>query len=156
MTGPRLAAYGWWAAVGIVLLYVDLAVQRLPARLSYAAVAGFLALLSIDAQLAHAWHPWLRSVLGALVAAAVLATCALVMPRLVHWGDVRYALAIGAAAAFVGWLALYTAAFLSTLLAAVVGGGMIVARRATLATQVPQAPFLYAGTLLTLVLLRLG
>ena len=156
MSGLRLAAYAWWAALGIVLLFVDLAVQRLPARLSYAAVAGFLALLNIDAQVAHAWQPWIRSVLGALVAATVLAVCALAMPSLVHWGDVRYALAVGAAAAFVGWLGLYAAAFLSTLIAAVVGGGLVLARRATLATHLPQGPFLYAGTLVTVALLLVG
>ncbi len=35
MRGLPLIAYGWWAAVGIVLAFVDLAVQRLPARLMF-------------------------------------------------------------------------------------------------------------------------
>lgn len=154
LTGLRLAAYGWWAAISIALLFVDLAVQRLPARLSYAAVAGFLALLSIDAFVQGAWYPWTRSVLGALIAASVLTVCAMALPRLVHWGDVRYALPVGAAATFAGWLGLYAAAFLSTLAAAIVGSFLIVTRRATMATHLPQAPFLFAGTLLTVVLLR--
>src|SRR4051794_17952613 len=37
LRGLPLIAYGWWAALGVVLAFVDLAVQRLPARLSYAA-----------------------------------------------------------------------------------------------------------------------
>jgi leader peptidase (prepilin peptidase)/N-methyltransferase len=155
LTGLRLAAYVWWAAFSIVLLFVDLAVQRLPARLSYAAVTGFVALLSIDALVQDAWQPWTRSVLGALIAAFVLAACAMALPRLVHWGDVRYALAVGAAAAFVGWLGLYAAMFISTFIAAIVGGFLILTRRATMATHLPQGPFLFAGTLVTVVLLSL-
>jgi leader peptidase (prepilin peptidase)/N-methyltransferase len=154
-SGLRLAAYGWWAALGLVLLFVDLAVQRLPARLSYMAVAGFLTLLSIDALVDGAWHAWVRSVCGALVAASLLAVCASAMPGLVHWGDVRYALAIGAAAAYTGWLNLYLAALASTLMASAVGGALVVARRATLATHLPQGPFLFAGTLVAVTLLSL-
>ncbi len=153
LTGLRLTAYGWWAAFGVILLFVDIAVQRLPARLSYAAAAGLLGLLLIDGLVSHAWQSWLRAVLGALVAAAVLAVCALALPALVHWGDVRYALAVGAAAAWVGWLALYAAAFLATLAAALVGVGLIAVSRARLNTHLAQGPFLYSGTLLAVVLL---
>jgi leader peptidase (prepilin peptidase)/N-methyltransferase len=153
MTGLRLAAYGWWAAFGIVQLFVDVAVQRLPARLSYAAAGGLLGLLLMDGLVGHAWQPWLRAVLGGAVAGAVLAVCALALPALVHWGDVRYALAAGAAAAWVGWLALYAAGFLATLAAALVGLCLIAARRAKLGTHLPQGPFLYCGTLVAVVLL---
>lgn len=153
LAGVRLAAYGWWAAFSIAQLFIDLAVQRLPVRLSYAAVTGFLAFLSLDALIHDEWHAWIRSILGGLMAASVLAACAVAFPRLVHWGDVRYALAIGAAAAFVGWLGLYAAAFASTLITAVTGGFLIMTRQATLATQLPQGPFMFAGTLLIVVAL---
>jgi leader peptidase (prepilin peptidase) / N-methyltransferase len=153
VTGFRLAAYAWWAALGIVLAFVDLAVQRLPARLSYAALAGYMFLLGIDAQLHQSWTGWLRAALGGATAGSVLAACAMAVPRLVRWGDVRFVLAIGAASAFVGWLGLYAVAFLSTLLASIVGVGLIVARRATLATHLPQGPFLYVGTLVAVVVL---
>ena len=152
MRGLPLIAYGWWAAVGVVLAFVDLAVQRLPARLSYAATGGLLALLLTDALVTHTWQPWIRSVLGALTAAAIVALCALAVPALVHWGDVRYALAVGAAAAWTGWLTLYTAAFLATLAGALVGVGLILAGRAKLTTHLPQGPFLYGGTLLAVLL----
>lgn len=155
LTGLRLAAYCWWTAVSIALVFVDLAVQRLPARLSYAAVTGFLALLGTDALVHGSWGPWIRAGLGGLIAASVLAVCATALPRLVHWGDVRYALAAGAAAAYVGWMGLYAAAFISTLVAAVVGGYMIMNRRATMATQLPQGPFMFAGTLITVALVMM-
>jgi leader peptidase (prepilin peptidase)/N-methyltransferase len=125
----RLAAYIWWAAFSVILTFVDLAVQRLPARLSYGAAGGLLVLLLADAQVTHTRRPWIRSVLGASTAAAVVAACALLMPRLVHWGDVRYAFAVGAAAAWIGWLTLYAAAFLATLTGSAVGIGLVLARR---------------------------
>jgi len=156
MRGLPLIAYGWWAAVGIVLAFVDLAVQRLPARLSYAAAGGLIAVLLANALRTHDWQPWVRSILGALITAAVVAVCALVMPALVHWGDVRYALAVGAAAAWPGWLTLYTAAFLATLSAALVGVGLIVSGRAKLTTHLAQGPFWFAGTTLALLLLHVG
>ncbi len=153
LTGLRLAAYGWWAAFGVILLFVDLTVQRLPARLSYAAAVGLLSLLLGDALVSQSWQPWLRAILGAIVAASALAVSALALPAWVHWGDVRYAVAVGAAATWVGWIALYAAAFLATLAAAIVGVGLIAARRAELKTHLPQGPYLYAGTLLSVVLL---
>jgi leader peptidase (prepilin peptidase)/N-methyltransferase len=140
LRGLPLLAYAWWAAVGIVLAFVDLAVQRLPARLSYSAVGGLLAGLLAAAVRSDAWQPWVRSCIGALVTAAVVAVCALAVPAMVHWGDVRFALAIGAAAAWAGWLTLYAAAFLATLSAAAVGLGLVLLRRANLTSQLAQGP----------------
>jgi leader peptidase (prepilin peptidase)/N-methyltransferase len=153
LRGLPLLAYAWWAAVGIVLAFVDLSVQRLPARLSYTAAAGLIVVLLANAVITGAWQPWVRSLVGALITAAVVALCALAMPRLVHWGDVRYALAVGAAAAWPGWLTLYAAAFLSTLSAALVGVGLVVSCKATVKTHLAQGPFWLAGTILALLLL---
>jgi leader peptidase (prepilin peptidase)/N-methyltransferase len=155
LRGLPLIAYGWWAAVGVVLAFVDLAVQRLPTRLSYAAAGGLVVVLLAEALRTDDWQPWVRSVLGALITAAALAVCAVLMPALVHWGDVRYSLAVGAAAAWAGWLTLYAAAFLAMLSAALVGVGLVVSGRAKLTTHLAQGPFWYAGTLAALLLLHL-
>ena len=156
LRGLPLLAYAWWAAVGVVLAFVDLAVQRLPARLSYTAAGGLIAVLLGHAVITHDWQPWVRSIVGALITATLVAVCALLMPALVHWGDVRYALAVGAAAAWQGWLTLYAAAFLATLSAALVGVGLILSGRAKLTTHLAQGPFWFAGTILALLLLHAG
>ncbi len=153
LRGLPLVGYLWWAGFGVVLAFVDVAVRRLPVRLSYATAGGFAVLLAVDAVHRGSWQPWLRCVLGALVAVTVVGGCALVWPALVHWGDARYALAVGAGAAWVGWLALYVAAFLATLGAALVGVALVVTRRAGVKYQLPQGPFWYVGTLLAVVLL---
>ncbi|WP_327009742.1 hypothetical protein OHA72_22435 [Dactylosporangium sp. NBC_01737] len=148
-----LVAFGWWAAIGTVLMFVDVAAQRLPTRLCYLAVGGLGLLLVGHAIATHVWEPWLRLVLGALGSAAVVAACALAVPATVRWGDVRFALAIGGATAWAGWLALYTTAVLATLAAAVVGLGLVAARRATIKTHLPQGPFWYAAALVAVALI---
>ena len=153
LRGVPLVAYGWWASLSVALLFIDLAVQRLPARLSHTATVGLLAGLLMDAQVHDGWDSWIRAVLGALVAGGLLAVWALLRPALVGWGDVRFALAIGAATTWVSWLALYTAAFLSSLAAALVGAHWIITRRANLTTPLPQGPFLYAGAISSVLLL---
>jgi leader peptidase (prepilin peptidase)/N-methyltransferase len=153
LTWLPLAAYLCWAATGVVLAFVDLAVQRLPTRLSYTAAFGLLLPLLAHAQLSHDWQPWIRAALGSLITAAVTAAGTLTMPTMVHWGDVRYALAVGAAAAWAGWLALYVGIFLATLMAALVGLALLALRRASLTTQLPLGPFLYTGTLVAVMLL---
>jgi leader peptidase (prepilin peptidase)/N-methyltransferase len=152
MRDSTLVAFGWWAAIGTVLMFVDLAVQRLPARLCYLAVGGQGVVLLGQAVATDMWGPWLRLVLGALGSAALIAACSLAAPATVRWGDVRFALAVGGAAAWVGWLALYATAMLAMLMAAVAGIGLIAARRATLRSHLPQGPFWYSAALIVIVL----
>jgi leader peptidase (prepilin peptidase) / N-methyltransferase len=148
MSGMRdltLVAFGWWSAVGTVLTFVDLAVQRLPARLCFLAAGGLGLLLLGQAAATHGLEPWLRLVLGGLGSAAVVAICSMAAPAAVRWGDVRFALAVGGAAAWVGWLALYATALLATAATAAVGIGLVAARRATRKTHLPQGPFWYSA-----------
>jgi leader peptidase (prepilin peptidase)/N-methyltransferase len=152
MRDLTLVAFGWWAAIGTALMFVDLAVQRLPARLCYLAGGGQGVALLGQAVATDVWQPWWRLVVGALGSAAVVAVCSLVAPATVRWGDVRFALAIGGAAAWAGWLVLYATAILAMFTPAVVGIGLIAARRATLKTHLPQGPFWYSAALITVAL----
>jgi leader peptidase (prepilin peptidase) / N-methyltransferase len=156
MSGMRdltLVAFGLWSAVGTVLMFVDLAVQRLPARLCYLAAGGLGALLLGQAAATQAFEPWLRLVLGGLGSAAVVAVCSLAAPTAVRWGDVRFALAVGGAAAWAGWIALYAMALLATGATAAVGIGLVAARQATRKTHLPQGPFWYSAALIAVTLI---
>jgi len=152
LRGLPLIAYLWWAAFGIVLSFVDLAVQRLPTRLCYPAAAGFLAVMLLHAWSTSDWRPWIRSILGALLLYGVLAACALARPSLIGWGDVRYSLAIGAAATWPGWLFLYIAALLATAGASVTGASLIAAQKVRMTSRLPNGPFLCLGALSAIVL----
>jgi leader peptidase (prepilin peptidase)/N-methyltransferase len=152
LPGWAVPAYSWWAAIGVVLAFVDIAVHRLPNRLTWAASGGFLMLAGLAA-----WHgyagAWVRAAGAAVVLGCVLAVCVLAWPRSVGLGDVKYALAVGAAAGWVSWFAVYAAVFAATFLGALVSIGLLATRRASRRSYVAMGPFLFAGALLAVFLL---
>lgn len=95
-TGWALAAYAWWAATMIVLVFVDLAALLLPLRISVASAAGFLGLLAA----AGDHHAWLRAAVAAVTLAALLAVLAVIARGQLGWGDVAVAVPLAAA---LGW-----------------------------------------------------
>ena len=114
-----IPAYAWWAAIGTALCFIDIAAHRLPDRLTWPAAGGFLLLAGLAAP--HGYSgAWLRSGLSAVQLTVVLGTCALLWPRGLGRGDVKYGAAIGAAAGWTSWLAVYAAIVTATLLGALV------------------------------------
>jgi leader peptidase (prepilin peptidase)/N-methyltransferase len=146
------AAYGWWAACGLVLAVTDVAVHRLPRPVAFAATAGLLLLLGPAGLLGHG-AAWVRAAEAALAVAALLVPLAL-LPSGVGGGDVTAGLMVGAAAGWISWFAVVASLFAAFLLVAVCGLVLIVAGRATHRTPMPLGPALLAGTLLVVVMLR--
>jgi leader peptidase (prepilin peptidase)/N-methyltransferase len=158
MTVPlaELPAYGWWAGCAIALGFVDAAVHRLPDRLTLPAAAGFLLLIAPVAVLGDRTGDLLRAGLAAAALTVALAIVAMISKSWLGFGDVKYGLAIGAATGWIGWFALLTGLFFASFGAALYGIGLIIARRATLKTHIPQGPFLAAGALLVVLMVGLG
>jgi leader peptidase (prepilin peptidase)/N-methyltransferase len=149
-------AYMWWALLGVVLVFVDLAVQRLPDRLTWAAVVGFLVLAAPAAGQGYSGQ-WLRAVEAATVLAGLLGSCAVIRPAWIGRGDVKYSAAVAAAAGWLSWFAVYAAMFVAALIAALLGIGLMIAGRASRRSRLPFGPFLFAGVMLVLVILaRVG
>jgi leader peptidase (prepilin peptidase)/N-methyltransferase len=146
------AAYGWWAACGVVLAATDVAVHRLPRPVAFAAAAGLLLVLGPPGLVGHG-TAWLRAIEAALAITAVLVLLAL-LPTGLGGGDVTAGLAVGAAAGWISWFAAVAALFAAFLLVAICGLVLIVAGRATSRTPMPLGPALLAGTLLVIVVLR--
>jgi leader peptidase (prepilin peptidase)/N-methyltransferase len=71
-------------------------------------------------------------------------------------GDVKLAASLGTALAWLGWGALIAGALAGFVFGAGYGATLLVARRASRATQVPFGPFLIAGTFLVLLIAGLG
>ncbi|XVU24281.1 prepilin peptidase [Actinoplanes sp. CA-054009] len=149
-----IPAYAWWAAIGTALLFIDIAVHRLPDRLTWPAAGGFLLLAGLAAPHGHS-EAWLRSGLSAVLLTVILGTCALLWPRGLGRGDVKYGAAIGAAAGWTSWLAVYSAIVVATLLGALAGIVLVIARQASRRTQLPFGPFLFLGTVLVVALVNL-
>src|SRR6266508_74974 len=147
-------AYAWWTTIGVALAFIDVAVRRLPDRLTWTAAGGFLALAA-----PAVWHgygsAWLRAAGSAALLTVVIGLCAWAWPALIKHGDVKYGAAIGGAAGWVSWFSLYAAVFTATFLGALVGIGLIATGRASRGSHLPFGPFLLTGTLLVVVLTRL-
>lgn len=150
LTG-ELPAYLYFAAVGVALALIDLDTRRLPNVIvlpSYV-VAGLLLLLPaiVDGR----WNDYLNAWLGALALFAFYFLLAFVYPAGMGFGDVKLAGVLGLYLGWLGWGPLIVGAFLGFLLGALVGGGLMLAKRAGRKTAIPFGPFMIAGALIAVV-----
>jgi leader peptidase (prepilin peptidase)/N-methyltransferase len=141
----ELPAYLYLAAVAIALALIDLDVKRLPDAIVQPSWMVGLALL-VPAMIAqNRWDAGARAVLGA-IALWSLYFLLLVLSRFrMGWGDVKLALLLGLYLGWLGWRSLAVGSFAAFLLGGLVGGVLLVARRATGKTAVPYGPFMLAG-----------
>jgi leader peptidase (prepilin peptidase)/N-methyltransferase len=151
--GPQwdLPAFLYLGAIGVALALIDLDVKRLPNAIvlpSYA-VAAFLLLL--PAVIEGEWSAYLRALIGMAALFAFYFVLALIYPAGMGFGDVKLAGLLGLYLGWLGWGELVVGAFLGFLLGGVVGGGLMLARRATRKSAIPFGPFMIAGALLAIV-----
>ncbi|RKN24155.1 prepilin peptidase [Micromonospora musae] len=156
LLGPpvaELAAVAWWLGWVLPLCFIDLAVHRLPDRLTWPAAAGVGLLLGLAALTGAGAGPWLRAVLGgAGLALFFAATTLLLGARGFGLGDAKLALGAGALLAWHGWPVLVAGLLLALGLSALVSLGLLAARRARWSSHLPFGPFLVLGTLAALLL----
>jgi len=152
LTGSRsaveLPAYAWFAALGLLLAFIDAAVHRLPNLLTAAWVAGTLGGLILPAALESRWDDWLRALVGGIALTVAFGLVALVRSRAVGWGDVKAAATAGVALAWLGWGAILQGLMLTFALAFGYTVVLLVRGRAGRATRIPLGPFLVAGVLI--------
>lgn len=139
--GFVLAGYAWWTAALIVLAFVDLAVMRLPHRITAAATAGFLGLLALGSP-AGAW--W-RAVAAGLAVAGFFAVLAVVSRGQLGWGDVTLAVPLAAALGWHSWTAVYAGVLLGLGTAALTAITLRRLGRLAPGTWLPLGPFLIAA-----------
>lgn len=150
--GGALPALIWWLGWTIPAILVDLAVHRLPDRLTVPAAAGTWLLLGVAALDADPGH-WLRAVLGGSGLALFFASTAVLLGRRgFGLGDAKLALSVGALLGWYGWPVLLFGLVLTFGLSAVVSLGLLVTRRANWSTHLPFGPFLLLGTTAALLL----
>jgi leader peptidase (prepilin peptidase)/N-methyltransferase len=140
-TGWELAAYGWWAIGMVVLAFVDLAVLRLPHRLTAATTTGLLVLQAAEADSTA----WWRTVTAGAVLAGFFTVLAMLWRGQLGWGDVTLAVPVAAALGWHGWTALYTGCLLGLGAAAVTAIAMRKTGTLRAGGHLPLGPFLIAG-----------
>jgi leader peptidase (prepilin peptidase) / N-methyltransferase len=139
------------AAALLAVALIDLEHYIVPNRIVFPVLAMTVPLLGAAAVLDGTLRPLLTALAGAVFASGALLVVALINPRGMGMGDVKLALVLGL---HLGWLGLDHVAlglFLGFLLGAVGGLLLIALGVKSRKDHVPFAPFLAAGTLLTVL-----
>lgn len=145
------AAVGVWGAVGVALAFIDLAVHRLPFRLTVPAGAAALALLGVAALTGGGDEAWVRAALAGAGCGLAFALVTLVFgARAFGLGDAGLALGAGVLLGWLGWGAVVVGLFLAFLGSGLVALTLLVTGRASRRDALPFGPYLAGGTLLTL------
>ncbi|WP_448619707.1 prepilin peptidase [Geodermatophilus sp. URMC 65] len=149
---PGTVALAWAGVAGVVLAQVDLAVHRLPDRVTVPAYAAVATALLVDAVALGTWAALLRAGLAG-AAAFGLAACATVLsPRGLGFGDVKLLGLLGLVLGWVGWGALLAGVFLGLVAGAAASVTLVATGRAGWRTALPFGPPLLVGAVLALAL----
>jgi leader peptidase (prepilin peptidase)/N-methyltransferase len=148
---PGVLAFGFLGALGVALGAIDIAVHRLPDRLTLPAYPVLIALLAVAAAIGHDAGALVRALLGGVVLAAVYLVLALLRPGQLGGGDIKLAGLAGLALGWLGWPTLITGAALGFVLSAVASLALLAARRISLRSAICFGPFLLGGALLAVV-----
>ncbi len=148
---PAVAAFGYLAVIGVALTQIDIAVQRLPDRLTLPAYPALLILLAVAAAMGQDWSAFARAVLGGLAAVAGYLLLSVVSRGQLGGGDIKLAGLIGLVLGWLGWHTLAAGAVAGFLLAAVVSTVLLAARRISRQSRVSFGPYLLCGALIAML-----
>ncbi|HET6985035.1 MAG TPA: prepilin peptidase [Kribbella sp.] len=148
---PDAAPFAFIGALGVALAAIDIAVQRLPNRLTLLLYPGLIALFGLAT--AVAGHPsyLLRALLGGLVLGGGYFVLALLSRGQLGGGDVKLAGGIGIALGWLGWPTLLVGASLGFVLMGVVSLVLLIAGRITLQHSISFGPFMLGGALVAIL-----
>lgn len=148
---PEVLAFCFLGAVGVALAAIDIAVQRLPDRLTLPAYPMLIILLVIPAVMDHGGAALERALLGGAALAGAFLLLALLRPGQLGGGDVKLAGLAGLALAWLGWPTLLLGASLAFFFFALTSVAMLAARRITLRGAMCFGPFLIGGALMAIL-----
>ena len=147
----QLPAYLYLGAVGVALAFIDLDTKRLPDKLTLPSYAVALVLLGVAAGVDGTWDFLLRAVLGGLALGAFYFLLWFVYPSGMGFGDVKFSGVLGIYLGWISWATVALGAFTGFLLGGLVGGFMLVTKRATRKTGIPFGPFMILGALVAIL-----
>lgn len=147
-----LPAYLLFGLVTAALVATDVEAKLIPNRILYPATAAFAVLLSGGALLTDRAGDLLRAALGGLGFFTVLLIIALVARGGFGFGDVKLAVLLGAATAFVSWRVLAATGVFTALLGGLPAIVLLISRRARRDTELPYGPAMIFGSWLALVI----
>jgi leader peptidase (prepilin peptidase) / N-methyltransferase len=131
---PDAAAFVFLGALGVALAAIDVAVKRLPDRLTLPLYPGLIALFGLATVINRHPADLLRALLGGVVLGGGYLALALVSRGQLGGGDVKLAGGLGIALGWLGWPTLFVGATLGFLLMGVVSLALLAARRISVNT----------------------
>lgn len=146
----RTPAYCVLMAGLVALAWVDLRTQRLPREITYTTAAVGAPLLAIAALVEGQPERIWMAALGAAISLALMALIYTLARGGMGDGDVRLSPLLGMYLGFLNPGIAPVGLFFGFAIGAVVGMGLIVARRGDRKTMVPFGPFLVAGTVVAI------
>jgi leader peptidase (prepilin peptidase)/N-methyltransferase len=148
----ELLAFCWLAVIAVTLAFIDLAVYRLPDRLTLAAYLGTGGLLTVAALTGGRFDDLLRAGLAGVALAAFYLLLFLVNPAGMGLGDVKLAASLGTALGWLGWDTVFIGAFLGFVAGGLYGAALMVTRRASRKSEIPFGPFMVIGAFVAILL----
>ena len=146
-----LPAYLVLTAALLAISIIDLEHFIVPDRITGPLTVSALVLLAGAAAADGHWSRFGRSLLGGLAFFAFLLLLNIINPRGMGMGDVKLSFSLGLFLGWLGWGQVFLGGFLSFLLGAVVGVGLIATGLKSRKDHVPFGPFLASGTLITIL-----
>ncbi len=140
-----LAAYLLLAAVSIALALIDLDTFRLPNVIVLPSAAVFLLLVGFATVFGAPAPSFVRAAIGATVLSLIYAILRWLWRGGMGLGDVKLALLLGAAMAWIGWGAFTVGAFAAFVFGGIYGVALVVAKRANSKSSVPFGPWMILG-----------
>jgi leader peptidase (prepilin peptidase) / N-methyltransferase len=147
-------AFGFFGVLGVALAAIDIAVQRLPDRLTLPAYPILIGLLAVAAITGHDFAALLRALLGGLSLAGLFLLLALIRPGQMGGGDIKLAGVAGLALGWLGWPILIAGVALGFVFSAIVSVALLAARRITLHSAMCFGPYLVGGALVAMLAAR--
>lgn len=148
---PAVAAFAFLGAVGVALAQIDVAVRRLPDRLTLPAYPALVLLLGLAAAIGGSWAAFARALLGGVILGATYLVLGLLSGGQLGGGDIKLAGLIGLVLGWLGWRTLITGACLGFVLAAITSLVLLAGRRISRHSLISFGPYMLAGALLSVL-----
>ncbi len=130
----------------VALSWIDVEHMILPKTIVYPVSVLVAALLLIPAGVYDAWHSYWVAWAFAAGWFLLFYLMWFASPRLLGFGDVRLAPVLGLSLGWLGWRYVLLGFLAANLIGAMIGGGLIVAKKAERQSRVPYGVFLALGT----------
>jgi leader peptidase (prepilin peptidase) / N-methyltransferase len=144
-------AFGFLGVLSVALSAVDIAVSRLPDKLTLPAYPVLILLLGIATVTGHAGGALLRALLGGVALTCAYFLLAVLRPGQLGAGDVKLAGLTGLALGWLGWPVLIAGAALAFVLSGLVSLGLLAARRISLRDSICLGPFMLGAALVAIL-----